>query len=115
MKQTTRATELSLDPRYARLRPTVYAGALPELSAGAPRGERGVSPSTVDSEEEVHMVTVTLLSEYPRDPDEGSRVIPLDAGTWALLTGGSEVERRRVANELRVMAHRRTASSPLAA
>jgi hypothetical protein len=42
-------------------------------------------------------------------------VIPLDTGTWALLTGGSEVERRRVANELRVMAHRRTASSPLAA
>lgn len=115
MKQTTRATELSLDPRYARLRPTVYAGALPELSGGAPRGERGVSPSTADSEEEVHMVTVTLLPEYPRDPDEGSRVIPLDAGTWALLTGGSEVERRRVANELRVMAHRRTASSPLAA
>lgn len=106
---------MSLNPRSARLRPTVYAGALPESTGGAPRGERGASSSTPDSEEEVHMVTVTLLFEYPRDPDEGSRVIPLDAGNWALLTGGSEVERRRVANELRVMAHRRTASSPLAA
>lgn len=61
------------------------------------------------------MVTVTLIREYPRDPQEESQVIPLDAGRWALLTGGSAVERRRVANELRVMAHRRTASSPLAA
>jgi hypothetical protein len=103
---------MSLDPRYARLRPTVYAGTLPELAGGEPRG---VLQSTPDAQEEMHMVTVTLLPEYPRDPDEGSRVIPLDAGTWAQLTGGSEVERRRVANELRVMAHRRTASSPLAA
>jgi hypothetical protein len=115
MKQTTSATDMSLDPRYARLRPTVYAGWLPELTGGEPRGERGVSQSTPDSQEEVHMVTVTLLPEYPRDPDEGSRVIPLDAGRWALLTGGSEVERRRVANDLRVMAHRRTASPSLAA
>jgi len=106
---------MSLDPRHARLRPTVYAGALPELTGGEPRGERGVAQTTPDSHEEVQMVTVTLLPEYPRDPHEGSRVIPLDAGTWALLTGGSEVERRRVANELRVMAHRRAASPPLAA
>jgi hypothetical protein len=93
----------------------VYAGSLPALAGGEPRGVHGVRQPTPDSQEEMHMVTVTLLPEYPRDPDEGSRVIPLDTGTWALLTGGSEVERRRVANELRVMAHRRTASSPLAA
>jgi hypothetical protein len=61
------------------------------------------------------MVTVTLLREYPVNPEEESRVIPLDAGRWALLTGGSAVERRRVANELRVMAHRRAALPPLAA
>ena len=61
------------------------------------------------------MVTVTLIREYPRDPKEESQVIPLDAGRWALLTGGSQVERRRVANELRMLAHRRTTPPPLAA
>lgn len=60
------------------------------------------------------MVTVTLLPSYPADVTEGTRVVPLDAGRWALLSGGTEIERRRVANELRVMAHRR-ATPPLAA
>lgn len=106
---------MSLDPRYARLRPTVYAGSLPELTGAEPRAERGSPQSTIDARKEVHMVTVTLLREYPLDPEEESQVIPLDAGRWALLTGGSAVERRRVANELRVMAHRRAASPPLAA
>ncbi len=106
---------MSLDPRYARLRPTVYAGCLPELTAGERPAERGGPQSTLDVRKEVHMVTVTLLREYPLDAQEEARVIPLDAGTWALLAGGSEVERRRVANDLRVMAHRRTASPPMAA
>jgi hypothetical protein len=61
------------------------------------------------------MVTVTLLREYPLDPEEESQVVPLDAGRWALLSGGSQVERRRVANELRVMTHRRAPPPPLAA
>lgn len=106
---------MSQDPRYARLRPTVYAGSLPELTAGAPRPEREAPLSTLDARREVHMVTVTLLRDYPLDPEEESQVIPLDAGRWALLRGGSAVERRRVANELRVMAHRRAALPPLAA
>lgn len=106
---------MSLDPRYARLRPTVYAGSLPELTAGEPRAERGASSSTLETRKEVHMVTVTLLPEYPLAQEEDSQVVPLDAGRWALLAGGSAVERRRVANELRVMAHRRAATPPLAA
>lgn len=106
---------MSLDPRYARLRPTVFAGSLPELTVSDPRTERGVPQSTLDARKGVHMVTVTLLRDYPLDSEEESQVVPLDAGQWALLSGGSAVERRRVANELRVMAHRRAALSPLAA
>jgi len=93
----------------------VDAGSLPELTGGAPRAECGASPFTHDARKEVHMVTVTLLGEYPPAMEEESQVIPLDAGRWALLAGGSAVERRRVANELRVMAHRRAATPPLAA
>ena len=60
------------------------------------------------------MVTVTLLPDYPAGAGEETRVVPIDAGRWALLSGGTDVEQRRVANELRVMTHRRT-TPPLAA
>lgn len=106
---------MSQDPRYARLRPTVYAGSLPALAEAEGRARPRTPQSTIDRRKEVHMVTVTLLREYPLDPEEESRVIPLDAGRWAMLTGGTEIERRRVANELRVMMHRRAGQPPLAA
>ena len=60
------------------------------------------------------MVTVTLHPNYPADAGEDRPVVPIDAGRWALLSGGSEIERRRVANELRVMVYRR-GTPPLAA
>lgn len=61
------------------------------------------------------MVIVTMVPEYPQNPDAGAQLVPIDAGRWAVLEGGSEAERRRVAGDLRRLAYRRSAPPTLAA
>jgi len=41
---------MSLDPRYARLRPTVYAGSVPAPAGAERRAERGTAQSTLDAQ-----------------------------------------------------------------
>jgi len=52
------------------------------------------------------MVIVTVLQDYPSGLAEDARVVPLDVRCWAVLSGGSPAEQRRVARELRVLARR---------
>ncbi len=53
------------------------------------------------------MVIVTVLQDYPSGLAEDMRVVPLDVSRWAVLSGGSPAEQRRVARELRVLSRRR--------
>lgn len=60
------------------------------------------------------MVIVTVLQNYPSGLGDDARVVPLDVSRWAVLSGGTPAEQRRVARELRVLA-RRTPPGQLAA
>lgn len=52
------------------------------------------------------MVSLTFATTYPPSLGDAATVVPLDVGRWAVITG-PEVERRRLANELRLLSRGR--------
>jgi hypothetical protein len=52
------------------------------------------------------VVTVSTVSQYPQSVADDTKVVPLDVGRWAVLEGGTQAQRRRIASELRALARR---------